>query len=84
MNHLAECAPFLAVVGDDADAAALRRLDRVLDGVGEVRPAGADVRPEDVGAVAFVVRAAGHLTEGSQEDEEQSRGRRKRRRSSRR
>lgn len=40
--------------------------------IGQVRPASADVGAEHVGAVALVVRAAGNLTEGSQEDEEQS------------
>ena len=59
LRHLAERAAFLAGVDDEADAAALRAVDALLDGVREVGPAGADVGAEDVGAVALVVHARG-------------------------
>ena len=61
LGHLAERAALLAGVGDQADAAALRALDAFLDRVREVRPAGADVGAEHVGAVALVVHARGQL-----------------------
>mmetsp|Transcript_34503 Transcript_34503/g.62946 ORF Transcript_34503/g.62946 Transcript_34503/m.62946 type:complete len:479 (-) Transcript_34503:89-1525(-) len=53
--HLAESAALLAVVDDHARATGLRGLDALLDGVREVRTAGADVRPKDVRPVALVV-----------------------------
>ena len=49
---------------DEADAAALRAGDALLDGVREVGPAGADVGAEHVGAVAFVVHAGGEFDLG--------------------
>src|SRR5436190_10949601 len=59
LGHLAERAAFLAIVDHQADPTRLRHLDGDLDAVREIRPAGADVRPEHVGAVALVVHAAG-------------------------
>ena len=59
--HFAEGAAFLAVVDDDAEAAGLAGNGAFLDAVDQVRTAGADVRAEHVGAVAFVVDAAGDL-----------------------
>ena len=59
LGHLAERAALLAVVDDEAGAAFLRLLHAFLDAVDEVGPAGADVGAEHVGAVAFVVHAAG-------------------------
>ena len=61
LGDLAERAAFLAVVDDQADAAVLRGRDALLDAVRQVRPAGADVGAEHVGAVALVVHAAGEL-----------------------
>jgi hypothetical protein len=55
LGDFAERPAFLARIRDQADAAALRALDALLDGMGEVGPAGADVGAEDVGAVALVV-----------------------------
>ena len=49
---LAERAALFAEVDDDADAAALRGADALLDGVGEVRFTCADVGAEDVRTVA--------------------------------
>src|SRR2546423_2871755 len=59
LGDLAERATLLAIVDDETDTAGLCHLDRDLDAVCEVRSAGADVGPENVGAVAFVVHAAG-------------------------
>ena len=59
LGDLAERAAFLAVVDDEADAAVLRLPRRLLDAVGEIGPAGADVGAEHVRAVAFVMDAAG-------------------------
>ncbi len=59
LGHLAERAAFLAVVDDEARAAVLGLARRLLDAVRQVGAAGADVRAEDVGAVALVVDAAG-------------------------
>ena len=64
LGHLAERAAFLAGVGDQADAAALRAQDALLDRVREVGAAGADVGAEHVRAVAFVVHARGQLHRG--------------------
>lgn len=51
---LAERAALLAEIDYDADARALRASDAFEDRVGQVWLAGADVGPEDVGAVACV------------------------------
>jgi hypothetical protein len=59
LSDLAERAAFLAIVDDETDTAGLRHLDGDLDAVRQIRPAGADIGPEHVGAVAFVVYAAG-------------------------
>ena len=59
LGDLAERAAFLAVIGDDADAASLRFPHAFLDAVHEIGTAGADVGAEHVGAVALVVDAAG-------------------------
>src|SRR5258708_4693080 len=64
LGDLAERASFLAVVDDHAGAALLRRGDAHLDAMREIGPAGADVRAEDVGAVALVMDAAGELPRG--------------------
>ena len=61
LGDLAERAAFLAVVDDDAELALLRGAGAFLDAVNEIGPAGADVGAEHVGAVAFVVHAAGDL-----------------------
>jgi hypothetical protein len=61
LGHLAERAAFLARVGDEAHAAALRALDALFDGVREVGAAGADVGAEHVRAVALVVDARGEF-----------------------
>src|ERR1700733_6366810 len=58
-GDLAERAAFLAVVDDDPDPALLRGLDADLDTVHQIGPASADIGAEHVGAVAFVVHAAG-------------------------
>ena len=44
-------------VHHNARAAALRRLDALLDGVREVRAARADVGTEDIGTITLVVEA---------------------------
>src|SRR5262249_25612100 len=59
LGDRAERAAFLAVIDHEPDAARLRHLNGDLDAVREVRPAGADVGAEHVGAVALVVHAAG-------------------------
>ncbi len=59
LGHFAERPAFLAVVGDQADAAGLGLAHALLDAVGQVGPAGADVGAEDVRAVALVVHPAG-------------------------
>ncbi len=59
LGDLTERAPFLAVVDDESVAALLGAADALLDAVGEVRPAGADVGAEYVRAIALVVHAAG-------------------------
>ena len=64
LGDLAERAAFLAIVDHHADAALLRHLDADLDAMREVRPAGADVGAEHVGAVALVVETAGDLRLG--------------------
>ncbi len=64
LGHLAERPAFLARVGDEADAAALRAADALLDGMREIGPAGADVGAEDVGAVALVVDSGRELDLG--------------------
>ena len=61
LGDLAERAAFLAVVDDDAELALLRGAGAFLDAVDEIRPAGADVGAEHVGAVALVMHAAGEL-----------------------
>jgi len=61
LGDLAERAALLAEVDDDADAAALRGADALLDGENKVRFARADVRAEYVRAVAFVVDTQGEL-----------------------
>jgi hypothetical protein len=58
-GDLAEGPAFLAVIGDQARAAVLGLADAFLDAVGQIGAAGADVRAEDVRAVALVVDAAG-------------------------
>ena len=55
LGHFAQRAAFFAVVGDQARAAVLGLQHRLLDAVGQVGAAGADVGAEHVGAVAFVV-----------------------------
>ena len=59
LRHLAQRASLLAEVDDEARAAGLGAADALLDGVGQVRAAGADVGAEDVRAVALVVHARG-------------------------
>ena len=59
LGHFAECPPFLAVVDDESGAATLRAADALLDAMREIRSTGADVRAEDVRAVAFVVNPTG-------------------------
>src|SRR5581483_3018136 len=58
LRHLAERATFFSRVRDDAGAARLRGANANFDAVREVRAARADVRAEDVRAVALVVHAA--------------------------
>ena len=60
-RDLAERAAFLAVVDDDAEPAGLSGARAFLDAVEQIGTAGADVRAEHVGAVAFVMHAAGDL-----------------------
>ena len=67
--HLAKGASFLSIVCDDADAAALGRFHCILDRIGQVRPAGANVGPENVRAIALVVWPAGYLAVCSHSDE---------------
>ena len=64
LGDLAEGAALLAVVDDEPASALLGGPDAHLDAVREIGPAGADVGAEDVGAVAFVVHAAGDLAPG--------------------
>ena len=64
LGHLAERAALLARVRHQADPAALRALDALLDRMRQVGPAGADVGAEHVGAVALVVHAGGELDLG--------------------
>src|SRR6185295_17143109 len=66
-GHLAEGAPFLAVVDYDAESTRLGTACAFFDAVDEVRSAGADIRAEHVGAVAFVMHAAGNVRPGTAE-----------------
>src|SRR6202022_675112 len=59
LGDLAERPPLLAGVDDDPNPALLGRLDTDFDTVNQVWAARADVRAEDVRAVALVVDAAG-------------------------
>ena len=61
LGHLTEAAALLAVVDDQAGAATLSRLDGLLNRMREVGTARADVRSEDIRAIAFVVNAARQL-----------------------
>ena len=61
LGHLTEAAALLAVVDDQTGAATLSRLDGLFNRMREVGTARADVRPEDIRAVAFVVNAARQL-----------------------
>src|SRR5712671_2362022 len=58
-GDLAKRSPLLAVVDDDPDPALLRGLDADFYPVHEIRAARADIRAEDIRAVALVVNAAG-------------------------
>ncbi len=52
--------PSVAIVDDDAETRRFgRRARAFLDAVQQIRPAGADIRAEYVGAVALVMHAAG-------------------------
>mmetsp|Transcript_17788 Transcript_17788/g.46942 ORF Transcript_17788/g.46942 Transcript_17788/m.46942 type:complete len:293 (+) Transcript_17788:1224-2102(+) len=64
LDDLAEAAPLLPEVDDDADASALRALHRLLQREDEVGPAAADVAAEDVRADALVVHADDDLRLG--------------------
>src|SRR5277367_6414719 len=55
LGDLAESAALLAVIDDDADPALLRGLDADLDAVHQIGPASANIRAEDVRAVALVM-----------------------------
>src|SRR5205814_4412855 len=59
LGHLAQGAAFLAGVDDQTYSALLRAADAFLDRMRKVRPAGADIGPKDVRAVALVVHASG-------------------------
>lgn len=61
LGHLAQGTALLAEVRDDADAARLRAADALLDRIGEVWLARADIRPKDVRAVALVVHPDSEL-----------------------
>ena len=50
--HLAERAALFPIIHDHAGAAALRRMHALLDAVQQVRPTRANVRAEDIRAVA--------------------------------
>ena len=60
LRDLAERAAFLAVVDDDAEPAGLACARAFLDAVNQIGTAGADIRTKHVGAVAFVMHAAGY------------------------
>src|SRR5580700_8361410 len=60
-RDLAQRPAFLAVIDDDAETAGLATAGTFLDAVNQIRPAGADVGAEYVGAVALVVDPAGDL-----------------------
>ena len=57
LRDLAEGPTFLSKIHHDARAAALRRLDALLDGMGQVRSTRADVAPKHIGAITLVVDA---------------------------
>src|ERR1700726_5174572 len=61
LGDFAERAAFLAIVDDDAETAGLPGTCAFLDTVEQVGTAGADIRTKYVGAVAFVMHAAGYL-----------------------
>src|ERR1700721_1549437 len=58
LGDFAERAAFLAIIDDDAEPAGLPGARAFLNAVKQVWAAGADVRTEYVGAVAFVMHAA--------------------------
>src|SRR5581483_4322851 len=60
LSDLAERSALFAVVDDDPDPALLRCGRADFDAMHEIGPAGADIRAEDIGTIAFVVYAAGN------------------------
>src|SRR6185312_2454952 len=58
LRDFSECPTFLAIVDDESGTAGLSLAHAFLDAVREIRAAGADVRPENVGAIALIVDAA--------------------------
>src|ERR1700691_5343875 len=61
LGDFTERASFFAVVDDEPRAAGLRFTHAFFDAVRQVRTAGADVRTEDVRAIALIVNTAGEL-----------------------
>ncbi len=59
LRHLSERPTLFAVVDDQSDAACLRRTNALLDAVCEIRAARADVRAEDIRAIALIVNPTG-------------------------
>src|SRR6478735_3299868 len=59
LGHLTEGASLFAIIDDDAKPAGLSGAYAFLDAVQQVWATGADVRAEHVGAIAFVMHAAG-------------------------
>src|ERR1039458_5539048 len=59
LRDLAERPPFLTVVDDESRAACLGLAYALLDTVREIGAAGANIRAENVRAIAFVVHATG-------------------------
>ena len=58
LSHLAKRAALLAIVDNEAGAAALGLTHAFLDAVRQIGAAGADIRTEHIRAVALIMHAA--------------------------